>query len=198
MSYLSDFNQVYPTYPVVNDVYTCWDWQISSYLSYQTNNDPTRETWGPPIFHCPNGAVHTSNTAVASRGYAMNFWVASPSSLSGGTSISLNSGFGNHNRDGQQVLVAEVWRQSYGMGKGIGGVGYPEVLVFGKRSNTQYIWTSSGDAVDMAYRHDDNANFLMKDGHVASADFGNSGFGRDMIWFFRDDGLWFKDGYRSN
>lgn len=195
-SYLNDHNQVYPSYPDVSVPMTCWDWQISPYLSYSMPDFGDRSGWGPPIFHCPNGAVLNSNSAGASRGYAMNYWAASPIGVDAQT-VGLNNGYGNTGRDSEQVLLAEAWRSSYSLADGQGGVGYPEVSVYGNRSNTQYLRRSSSDAVDVAYRHDDRANFLIKDGHVTIANPGISGYGENLFWFIRSDGVWFEDGFHS-
>ena len=126
----------------------------------------------------------------------MNFWVAGPADTHDAETVGLNNGYGNYSRDSEQVLLAEAWRTSYSLADGRGGVGYPELLVYGSRSNTQYLRRSGSDFADVAYRHDDRANFLFKDGHVTITEPGVSGYGKDLFWFIRSDGRWFEDGWR--
>jgi prepilin-type N-terminal cleavage/methylation domain-containing protein len=174
LMYAVDFNSYLPPRPTDTSK-TCWDMKIYSYVGYQTPAGGY-QSWGPPIFHCPNGKVQTALTPGSSRGYGMNYYVAVP-----------NNGYVKVLKLGRMynkmAMLTEVWASTI-VDAGSGGIGYPEFNVQGSKNNYEYVTYSSM----VAWRHEfmKGMNFARLDGSVAWSGIG-AGKGEKIIWFTRDN-----------
>jgi prepilin-type N-terminal cleavage/methylation domain-containing protein len=173
--YVNDFDGWYPKMPG-SGITKCWDYQLADYLSYKHSG--AMATWGPPVYHCPAGVPYNNNAPGCSRGYFMNYYV-------GADLYGRNGHIGSAKREGEVFLVADYWASS---------LGYRESTVMGTTSNAEYLSIGTTNLPNMAFRHSKRINFLRKDGSADSSAAGSSGYGEKLVWYVRQDNLYWLDG----
>ena len=145
---------------------TCWDVKIASYINYRFASTGYAD-WGPPIFHCPSGIVPSGSSEGASRGYAMNFYLAAANTYVTNRKVS--------SMYPKLTMLTEVWSTTASEG------GNPEFNVAGSKNNYEYVTY----ALNMAWRHRVSMNIASLDGSVTNSRQGFSGRGEKIIWFTR-------------
>lgn len=181
-SYAGDFKDWLPQMPAGLTDYNCWSQQIAGYVNYRWDGDTggaKRLTWGPPLYHCPSGAIYSTNNAGCSRGYTMNQYLADPT---------INATYPLHgkiSRYPQLILLMDFWHS---------GLGNVETRVMGTRNNQEY---NSASKSYIANRHSRYFNYLNKDNSATKTLVGFSGYGEKAIWCVRgsdkkilQDGAW--------
>jgi len=161
LSYTDDNNGTFPDGGSSTIQYQCWDWKLADYLKYALSP-------GPAIYHCPSGIPSANQTINQSRGYAMNDNVAR------GFYNPADSKIGKTRRDGELLALLDFWLDSVGK----------ESFVGGTRNNMEY--TSTGDPLRVAFRHNGQFNYWCKDG-AAQATPRGSGFGTLPLWMSFSD-----------
>ena len=161
LSYTDDNKGTFPDYGS-NFEYTCWDWKIADYLNYSYSK-------GPAVYHCPSGIPVVSPwTFNQSRGYSMNYYVATGFSNPADTKI------GRTRRDGELLVLLDFWVSG---GATIGRENY----VGGSTANLEYTDTSVANSPRVAFRHNGQFNYWCKDGAAQTTPLG-LGFGTLPLW----------------
>jgi len=166
--YANDWNATFP----FGGCEEPWPLQISEYISYHG-----APLWGPPIFHCPDGKIYSSLPAGRSRGYILNGHVARNDFGINGKMLP---------RLSRQMLLIEQWMPEWE---------YAEATVGDSSGSSRQYWNVGGTKYErIAPRHLNRLNYADKDGSAHSTKTGISGYGEDPIWFFYQDGRYWKDG----
>lgn len=167
--YAGDWHGYLPQRPAENE-YQCWDVKIADYMNYRMTGN--RNSWGPPIFHCPAGIPNPYYALGSSRGYAMNLYPARSEPVA--TCLPRQNIVGGNPENGKLFLLADMWIDVLNPMAEHYTVGYP--------ANYEYVDLTQ--FVRLAYRHSKRFNFSRMDGSVDNTTRGNSGGGEKQIWFF--------------
>ena len=134
---------------------TCWDLKLAKYMSYSISK-------GPAVYHCPAGMKSSSWSVPASRGYAMNSYVAT------GSSNILDTKIGMTRRDSELLVLLDFWVSGSALENNVGG----------SSANQEYV---PGTTSNVAYRHNGKFNYLRKDGSAKATPLG-LGWGTLPLW----------------
>jgi prepilin-type N-terminal cleavage/methylation domain-containing protein len=180
LMYTNDYNRFFPQMPSSNTELKCWDMQLAPYLNYKS--DGAYITWGPPVFHCPSGTLLPLSNLTepinsgASRGYAMNYFMALENNGGWDANFHGNGVVGKIKQASELALIFEAWT-----------VDRYELLVKGATQNIEYInYTNAAGAFNyMAFRHSSSGgNVLLSDGSVNITNNRRVPTGCDFIWGF--------------
>jgi len=180
--YAGDWRGYLPQEPAASE-YECWDAKIADYMNYRMTGN--RNTWGPPVFHCPAGIPNPYYALGSSRGYAMN-GILAHSTLSS-TYMPRQNIIGGNPENGKIFLLADMWVDTL--------VPMAEHYTVGHPVNYEYV--SLTQFARLAYRHSKTFNFSRMDGSVDNTKRGNSGGGEKPVWFFyasSNAGAYWQDG----
>lgn len=167
--YAGDWSGYVPQRPANSD-YQCWDMKIADYINYRMTGN--RNTWGPPIFHCPAGEPTPYYALGSSRGYAMN---SIPSLPDPGTSyFPRQNKIGGNPDNGKIYLLIDIWIDLL--------ANMPEHYTIGYPTNYEYMDLASLSR--LAFRHGKSLNFSRMDGSVDNTTRGQYGAGEKNLWFF--------------
>ncbi|MFA6716280.1 MAG: prepilin-type N-terminal cleavage/methylation domain-containing protein [Victivallaceae bacterium] len=176
--YAGDNNAWFPQKPASATERDCWDTRIAGYLNYKKITlESGGRTGTSAVFHCPSGwLVADDHTESASRGYAMNNYVAT-------NTHGMGRILSNYRNNSMVMVLGEV---------GNPNDGFTEYSVLGHTNNIEYITPSSPSY--LAWRHKQEMNFIRKDFSAASSRVGISSLGEGIVWFVRADGCYYLDG----
>ena len=168
----------YRTYPYQQSTSVAkqeWDMRLLPYLGLPAGVKPKAQYKG---FHCP-AALPFSGTS-ASRGYAMNLYLASPKH-------SRNRSFGRERMDSSFLVLLDVRNTK------------EEFFVGGSANNREYLdYTSDTHRQNIDTRHAGQFNFLTKNGAVLATRAGITRCGELPVWHYNTNGLGWVDGvYRE-
>lgn len=176
--YANDNNSWLPEYPSDSSAIDCWDTRIAEYVNYKKYHE-NDVVWGSsPVFHCPSGKTATSTTSTvlntASRGYAMNQYVAKNTENNGRL-------YTNYKYNSKVMILGEIWSSLS-----------REFGVLGSRTNGEYL--SYSQEQYLAWRHKSEMNFIRKDSSGASSKMGTSLKGENIVWLINTDERYYKNG----
>ena len=157
LAYTDDYKGTFPNYGTMT-AGSCWDYKIADYLNYSTTSTTARSA----IYHCPAGIINPSIALNQSRGYSMNYYVASGNNNPSDTKI------GKTRRDGELLVLLDFWTTT-GM----------ENFVGGHLNNMEY--TDLATPQRVAFRHNGQFNYFCKDGSAQVTPRG-TGFGTLPLW----------------
>jgi competence protein ComGC len=182
--YAGDWNSCLPAISDDTSYHSgaCWDVQIAEYINYSYNG--SRQTWGPPVFHCPVGKVCKTSDGIlpgVSRGYAMNSYVAK--------NLYNLARLGTRNETGNTMILAELYWPEFE---------YQEGFFRGGTNNVEIMSISTITKSTMAWRHNGGMNFTRKDGSVDWTKIGLRGYGEKIIWYYtiNDSYKFWQDGWQ--
>ncbi|MGI6383885.1 MAG: DUF1559 domain-containing protein [bacterium] len=147
LMYAQDWDGVLP---ISNTDGKLWDYQLMSYLNYESNISEANKRNDYSIFHCPSGNANYSCVAYRSRGYSYNGHIC------------------NNQKD--TAILASIETPSntllaidsaYAAEERMEGATFPTTV------NAPWV-NASARLRYICYRHHERANVLFTDGHVKS------------------------------
>ena len=163
--YTNDWKSYFPVAPTLSTESKCWDYQLSNYLSYNT------QSFKPALFHCPAAVAFPGVPVGQSRGYAMNYYVGVPNPL-----WPKNEMAGVYSKEGDQALIVEAWNNAVPTAR-------VELLTIGTLNNQEYMDSTQAANGRLAMRHGKQTNVLFKTGSVRSTT-NYYPQGDNLVWFF--------------
>jgi prepilin-type N-terminal cleavage/methylation domain-containing protein/prepilin-type processing-associated H-X9-DG protein len=150
LMYAQDWDGVLP---ISNTDGKLWDYQLMSYLNYESNISEANKRNDYSIFHCPSGNANDSCVAYRSRGYSYNGNICNNQN---DTAI-----LASIETPSNTLLAIDSINSAYGAEKRIEGFTFPGT------GNGPWV-NESARLKTVCYRHHERANVLFTDGHVKS------------------------------
>ena len=154
LMYAQDWDGVLP---ISNTDGKLWDYQLMSYLNYESNINEANKRDNYSIFHCPSGNANHAYVAYRSRGYSYNQYIGLLLLGANNDTAILAS----IETPSNTLLAIDSINSGYGAEKRIEG------FTFSGTSNGPWV-NESALLTTVCYRHHERANVLFTDGHVKS------------------------------
>lgn len=154
LMYAQDWDGVLP---ISNTDGKLWDYQLMSYLNYESNISEANKRNNYSIFHCPSGNANHAYVAYRSRGYSYNQYIGLLLLGANNDTAILAS----IETPSNTLLAIDSINSGYGAEERIEGFTFPG------KTNHAFVSTT-GELKNVCYRHHERANVLFTDGHVKS------------------------------